>query len=127
MAALQLDLLETRPLFNGGRGGLPCDSDGRKNVEEAKAEVEEEQEEGGCEEGAAAAIVSAFPLVCLVESNDVCPVRRTCGHCTNIELGKRGGVINVSAGELRATEGGEVSRSLAVSGLSMHTTGVTPP
>lgn len=40
---------------------------------------------------------------------------------------RTGAVINVSAGELRATEGREVSRSLVVSGLSMHTTGVTSP
>lgn len=77
--------------------------------------------------GAVAAIVSAVPLVCLIESNDVCPTRRTCGHCANIELVDRGGVINVSAGELRVAEGGEVSHSLVVSGLSMHTTGVTSP
>lgn len=65
-------------------GGLSCDSDGRRKVGV--------EEEGGSEEGVAAvaAIVSAIPLVCLIESNDVCPTRRTCGHCGDIELGERG-------------------------------------
>lgn len=58
------------------------------------------------------------------ESNDVCLLRRTCGHCANVEPG---GVINVSAGELRSAEVRKVNFSLAVSGLSMRTIRVTSP
>lgn len=57
-------------------------------------------------------------------SNDVCLLRRTCGHCANVE---QGGVMNVSAGELRSKEVKKVNLSLAVSGLSTHTIRVTSP
>lgn len=57
-------------------------------------------------------------------SNDVCLLRRTCGHCANVE---QGGVMNVSAGELRSKEVKKVNLSLAVSGSSTHTIRVTSP
>lgn len=59
-----------------------------------------------------------------IKSNDVCLMRRTCGHCANVEPG---GVMNVSAGEFRSTEVRKVNLSLVVSGLSMHTIRVTSP
>ena len=36
-----------------------------------------------------------------IESNDVCVLRMARGHCANVE---QGGVMNVSAGELRGKE-----------------------
>lgn len=57
-----------------------------------------------------------------IESNDVCLMRKTCGHCANVEPG---GVMNVSAGELRTTEVIKVNLSLVVSGLSMHSSNLS--
>lgn len=87
-----------------------CDSDGGKNIEE----------EGGHEKGEPL-LIQPFSLS-TSESNDVCLLRRICGHCANIEAG---GVMNVSAWELRSTEVRKVSLSLVVSGYSMHTSPVT--
>lgn len=58
------------------------------------------------------------------ESNDVCLLRRTRGHCANVEPG---GVMNVSAGELQSTEVRGVNLSSAVSGLSMRRIRITSP
>lgn len=59
-----------------------------------------------------------------IASNDAILLRRTRGHCGNVEPG---GVMNVSAGELWSTEVRKVNLSLVVSGLSMHIIQVTSP
>lgn len=69
-------------------------------------------------------LLSQSSSLSTTELNDVCLLRMTRGHCTHVGPG---GVMNVSAGELRSIEVKKVNLSLVFSALSLHTFQVTSP
>lgn len=69
-------------------------------------------------------LLSLSSSVSTIEPNDVCLLRMTRGHCAYVGPG---GVMNVSAGELRSIEVKKVNLSLVASALLLHTFQVTSP